>query len=174
MLDVLDPYTDGASVDGWRAYQHNGSCWLALPHGMQNPGLDIVAARSHFTLVNGTHAPLGPTEDEDELDVDVMFAAAFAHIELWRVARHLLEVVAAEGRQATQAEAAAEATRMAVAHCPWLFVPGGVRKDRVGPLYGLQGATARYSAAGLQGALVNGPDAMLPSQSSYAVNGARR
>ena len=40
VLDVLDPYTDGASVDGWRAYQHNGACVLLLPEWHGQPGPD--------------------------------------------------------------------------------------------------------------------------------------
>ena len=88
-----------------------------------------------------------------------------AHAELWRIARDRLEAVAAEGRQATQAEAAAEATRVAVANAPWLFESGAIRRDRVGPLWGLHGAgwsTARAGLpASLTGAVVNGPDWML-------------
>ena len=59
-----------------------------------------------------------------------------SHAELWRIARDRLEAVAAEGRQATQAEAAAEATRVAVANAPWLFESGAIRTRPRGPPVG--------------------------------------
>ena len=173
VLDVLDPDTDGASVDGWRAYQHNGACLLLLPAGMPNPGLTVVASRAHFTLVNGAWAPDGPLNDDDELDADVTYAAAMAHAECWRVARDRLEAVAAEGRQATQQEAAAEATRAAVANAPWLFESGAIRRDRVGPLWGLHGAGWQTARAGLPlsltGVAINGPDWMAPSNGALGL-----
>lgn len=170
VLDVLDPQGDGASVDGWRAYQHNGRCYLLQAAGVGNLGLTVIASRAHFTLVNAAWAPDGPLHDDDELDADVFYAAAMAHAELWRVARDRLEAVAAEGRQATQQEAAAEATRAAVANAPWLFEPGAIRRERIGPLTGLAGAggTAGYYGH-LQGALVNGPDFLAPTNGSLGL-----
>ena len=160
---MVDTATGATSAPGWRAYLHQGRAYLALPAGAPNDGHTVVASRAHFTAVNGAYAPDGPTADDDELDVDLMYAAAFAHIELWRTARDRLEAVAAEARQATQQEAAAEASRLAVAHAPWLFAPTGARTDRVAPLWGLQGAGGAQGAASLAGTVVNGPDWMAPA-----------
>ena len=63
-----------------------------------------------------------------------------------------LETVAAESRQATQPEAAAEATRMAAAHCPWLFVPSRAATTGWVPSTGLAGAGGRAGRASLAGA----------------------
>jgi hypothetical protein len=130
---------------------------------VQNAGLAVVAVREHFTLVDGAYAPDGPTADDQLLDVDLDYGAALSVIELWRVARPQLETVAAESRQATQAECAAEATRMAVAHCPWLFLPRGGRPERVAPLWGLRGALGAGASPSLVGVAVNGPDWMAPT-----------
>jgi hypothetical protein len=169
VLDVVDPESGGApagSVAAWRPYGHNGRCFLVQPLGAGNAGLSVIASREHFSLVDGQYAPDGPTEDDQLLDVALDYGAAMAHIELWRIARPQLETVAAEARQATQQEAAAEATRMAVAHCPWLFLPTGPRYDRVGPLYGLAGAAAGGRGGSLQNAWVNGPDGTEPSRNA--------
>jgi hypothetical protein len=162
VLDVLDPGDpalgdDRASVAGWDAYQHNGRSYLVLPAGTSNLGCSVIANRAWFTLVNGQTVLDGPTDDADVLDVDVAYAAALGAIELWRIARDRLEAVAAEARMPTQAEHAAEATRLAVANAPWLFAPGTTRKDRVAPLRGLRGAGGPTTAPSLQGAWVNGP-----------------
>lgn len=173
VLDVVDAESDAAgtaagSVAGWRAYGHNGRAYLLLPNGAANAGLSVIATRDHFSLVDGQYAPDGPTEDDHVLDLDLTYGAALASIELWRIARPQLEAVAAEARQATQAECAAEATRLAVANAPWLFLPGSVRRDRIAPLYGLTGATGRVSAPSLQGAWVNGPDGTEPTHNATA------
>jgi hypothetical protein len=166
VLDVVDPQSAGApagGVAGWRAYGHAGRAYLLQPLGVQNAGLAVVAAREHFTLVDGAYAPDGPTADDQLLDVDLDYASAFSAIELWRIARPQLETVAAESRQATQTECAAEATRMAVAHCPWLFLPRGGRPERIAPLWGLRGALGTASGPSLAGAWVNGPTGMEPT-----------
>jgi hypothetical protein len=176
VLDVVDPEGAGApagSITAWRPYGHNGRAYLVQPLGATNAGLAVIASRDHFSLVDGQYAPDGPTADDHLLDVALEYGAALAAIELWRIARPQLESVAAESRQATQAECAAEATRTAAAHCPWLFVPTGVRHDRVGPLYGLAGAGGRGGAS-LQGAWVNGPTGTEPSRGAARLltNGA--
>ena len=163
VLDVLEPATSAQSLPGWRAYQHNGRCYLLLPNGASPYGCSVVGSRAHFTLVNGGYTPDGPLHDDDELDCDVLYAAAMAHAELWRIGRASLEAVAAEARQATQTEAAAEATRMAVAHAPWLFAPTGARTDRIAPLTGLTGAGGPNTAPSLQNAWVNGPTGTEPT-----------
>jgi hypothetical protein len=123
----------------------------------------VVGSRAHFTLVNGAYAPDGPLHDDDELDCDVQYGGAFGAIELWRLARPQLEAVAAEARQATQAECAAEASRLAVAYAPWLFAPAAVRSDRTAPMTGLTGAGGPHTAPSLQGAWVNGPAGTEPT-----------
>jgi hypothetical protein len=166
VLDVVDPQSAGApagGVAGWRAYGHAGRCFLLQPLGVQNVGLAVVAVREHFTLVDGAYAPDGPTADDQLLDVDLDYAAAFGHIELWRIAQPQLESVAAETRQSTRDQAAAEATRMAVAHAPWRFLPRGGRPERVAPLWGLRGALGAGATPSLVGVAVNGPDWMAPT-----------
>ena len=174
VLDVLDPAVDGSSLDGWRAYQHNGSAFLLLPSGMANPGSRWWPPATTSPWSTGSTQLEGPTADEDEVDADVMYAAAFAHAELWRIARDRLEAVAAEGGRPPSG-GGAEATRLAVANAPWLFAPGQIRKDRVGPLWGLQGARGRTAPRGLRnGPRQRAPTAMRPSRSGYAVTGRCR
>lgn len=168
VLDVCEPMgaglnrpdgnPDAVSLEGWRAYAQGGSVLLSLPGGRSNYGVAVLTSRPAFTLVNGAVALGGPTADADQLAVSLEYAAAFAHIELWRIARPELEAVAAEARQATQQEAAAEASRLAVAWAPWLFVTGETRRDRIGPLRGLRGAYAAPGVPSLAGAVVNSAD----------------
>lgn len=167
VLDVVDPRADAASIAGWDAYQHNGRAILTLPTGTGNVGLAVIASRDHFGLVNGVYTPEGPTEDDDVLDVELNYGAAFGHIELWRIARSQLETVAAEGRQASQGETAAEATRLAISNAPWLFASQKARGDRIAPLRGLRGALGPVTHPTLAGAWVNGPNGTEP------LNGAR-
>lgn len=168
VLDVCEPIGEGAnrpngnadavSIEGWRVYGQGGRVLLMLAGGRLNYGATVLASRPAYTLVNGAVALAGPTNDTDLLEVSLDYAAAFGHIELWRVARPELEAVAAEARQASQAEAAAEASRMAVTWAPWLFVTGGARKDRIAPLAGLRGAYSGAVAPSLAGAVVNSAD----------------
>lgn len=163
VVAVVDPAVGPtATVPGALVYGHAGHVWLSLPKGLRNPGLEIVAARDHFGYVNGADAPAGPQLDDDLLELPVEYGAALGAAEAWRIAEDRLEAVAAESRQATRAEVAAEATRVAVVYAPWMFLAG--REDRIGPLAGLVGATG---AGGVfQHALVNGPAALLPRPSS--------
>lgn len=173
VLDVVNPEADGSSVEGWDVYQHNGGVVLILPAGTANVGLDVIAYRDHFGLVNGITAPDGPTKDTDVIELPLNYGAAFGHAELWRIARSMLETVAAEGRQATQAEAAAEATRLALSSSPWLFASHHTRHDRIAPLRGLTGALGPSSHPSLQGAWVNGPNGMEPTNGARTLNGVR-
>lgn len=168
VLDVSEPIGTGPnrqagnsepiSIEGWRAYAQGGSALLFLPGGRSNFGATVLTSRPAYSLVNGAVSVGGPTADADQLAVALEYAAAFAHIELWRIARPELEAVAAEARQASQGEAAAEASRMAVAWAPWLFVTGEARKDRIAPLRGLRGAYSGPVAPSLAGAVVNSAD----------------
>lgn len=162
VVAVVDPAVGAwASVAGATVYGHAGHVWLRLPAGLPNPGLEVVAVRDHFGYVDGADAPAGPTLDAATLELPVEYGAALGAVEAWRIAEDRLEAVAAESRQATRAETAAEATRVAVVYAPWMFVGG--RDDRLGPLAGLMGATG---AGGLfQHALVNGPAWLLPRPS---------
>jgi hypothetical protein len=143
LLAVVD--ATGTAVRGWAPLAARGSLLLAIPAGLRVEGLTVQAYRDATTLVDGADAPDGPTDWTDELAVPTEYAAAMGAAEAWRLARDRLEAVAAEGRQPSQAECAAEATRAAVRWAPFLFTTGGRRAARIAPLVGLPGA---YGTAG--------------------------
>jgi len=75
----------------------------------------------------------GPTEDDHTVEVDLRYAAAAAHVELWRRCRHRLLSGAQQGLFPTQEEAVQEFTRVAAAcfHRPprrTMFAPFGLRR----------------------------------------------
>lgn len=78
--------------------------------------LRVIARRAHFTYVNAATLLTGPSTDTDQLAVDLPYAAAAGHIEAWRLYADRLADAAAEGRRATQREAAVEFTRQARDH----------------------------------------------------------
>lgn len=154
----------GTAIRGWGALATRGTVLLALPAGVPVAGARVHASRDATTLVDTgaglADAPAGPTAWTDGLAVPCEYAACLAAAEAWRLARDRLEAVAAEGRQPSQAECAAEATRAALRWAPFLFVAGGKRAGRIGPLVGLPGAQgpgAPSGAALLPGQVVNGP-----------------
>lgn len=154
----------GRSGDGWGAYANRGHLYLVVPAGAAasvETSLQVRGYRDAFGLVNGADAPDGPTDDEDVLSVPVEYAAAFAHIEAWRRHRDRLEASAAEGRFATQQEAAAEATRVASMYADWLFRPQTERGDPIASPWGssVQSSPSGLGGSGaLAGAVVNQND----------------
>jgi hypothetical protein len=144
VLAVVD--ATGTAVRGWAPIASRGAVLLAVPAGLRVEGLTVQAYRDATTLVNGADAPDGPTGWTDELAVPLEYAACLGAAEAWRLARDRLEAVAAEGRQPSQAECAAEATRAALRWAPFVFVAGGKRAGRIAPLTGLPGA---YGPAGV-------------------------
>lgn len=111
-----------ASIQWWRVFPRAGAVWLAASPDPYPNSLLVTALRPHFTYVNGAYAANGPTADGDTLAVPLDYAAAAAHIEAWRLWADRLADAAAEGRRATQAEAAREFTRLATRYVP---VPEG-------------------------------------------------
>jgi hypothetical protein len=73
----------------------------------------VTAMRPHASWVNGADSDTGPTDDDDQLDVDLDYAASAAHIEAWHLFPARMTMAAAGGLQATQQMAAAEFTRQA-------------------------------------------------------------
>jgi hypothetical protein len=150
----------GTAIRGWAPLATRGTVLLALPAGVPVAGARVQAYRDATTLVDGVDDPDGPAAWTDELAVPCEYAACLAAAEAWRLARDRLEAVAAEGRQPSQAECAAEATRAALRWAPFLFVAGGKRAGRIGPLIGLPGAQGPASPGApwlLPGQVVNGP-----------------
>jgi hypothetical protein len=149
------------NADGWTVFSARGRVYLGLPRGVPLDGLTVRAYRDAFGLVNGLDTPGGPQADDDELAAPIEYAAAFAHVEAWRRHRDRLEASAAEGRFASQAEASAEATRVASIYADFLFVPALERGDRVQSPWGTQPKQSRLGLGGggaLAGAVANQND----------------
>lgn len=81
-------------------------------------GSYLQALRPHWSWVNGTDSTTGPAADDDELAVDLDYAAAAAHIEAWHLYPNRMFAAAAGNLQATQEMAAREFTRQALIHGP--------------------------------------------------------
>ena len=77
----------------------------------------VTFRRPAWSLVNGLDST-GPTEDDDELAVDLDYAASAAHIEAWHLFPSRLFAAAAGNLQATQEMAAREFTRQAMMWMP--------------------------------------------------------
>lgn len=175
ILGVLEP-SSGQAVPGLQYLDVRGQVLLVVPAGVPAAGLEIHAWRPADGLVDGDDTQTGPTDWGDVLSVPCDYPAGLGHAEAWRLARTELEAVAAEGRQATQAEAAAEATRAAVRYAPWLFtgLAGyGLRAARIAPLIGLPGAGSLGGTV-WPSWVVNGPTAdSLPTSQPYPDAGTR-
>jgi len=74
----------------------------------------VTATRPHTSLVNLAYSATGPTADDDELMVDLDYAAAAGHIEAWHLFPGRMFAAAAGNLQATQEMAAREFTRQAM------------------------------------------------------------
>jgi hypothetical protein len=149
----------GGPSGGWTCYATRGHLYLSVPGGVPLDGLTVRAYRDACGLVNGADAPEGPLADDDLLSVPLDYAAALAHMEAWRRHRDRLEAAAAEGRFASQEEAAAEVTRVASMHADFLFRPSTERPDRPASPWGASSSVNGLGGTGaLQGAVVNQND----------------
>ncbi len=111
----IGPYAD-APFDTYTAAGHlilTGTHGTALPTAVW-----VDAWRPAWSWVNGAESTTGPTDDNDELDIDLDYAAAAGHIEAWHIAPGRLQSAAAGGLQATQQMAAQEFSRMASIYGP--------------------------------------------------------
>ena len=103
------------------AFQQAGHVCLRLDTGGWGtywPQVLLTIARNHFSFVNGADSTDGPLEDDDELAVDLNYAASAAHIEAWHQFPAKMQAAAAGNLQATQAMAALEYTRQALIWAP--------------------------------------------------------
>jgi len=71
----------------------------------------VTALYPHLNWVNGTYDPDGPSDDTDQLLVDLDYAASAGHIEAWHLFPSHMFAAAAANLQATQEMAAREFTR---------------------------------------------------------------
>lgn len=83
-------------------------------NGMTLNGLWVTALRPHWSWVNGANSTTGPTDDDDQLAVDLDYAASAGHIEAWHLFPDRLFAAAAGNLQATQEMAAREFTRQSL------------------------------------------------------------
>jgi hypothetical protein len=82
--------------------------------GYAPANLWVTALRPHASWVNGAASDSGPTDDADQLDVDLDYAASAGHIEAWHLFPAHMFAAAAGNLQASQKDAAAEFTRQAL------------------------------------------------------------
>lgn len=94
-------------------YETNGTVWVRGLNGLGLSTVYVTANRPAWTYVNGADSTTGPLVSDDEVPVDLEYAAAAGHIEAWRRARPRLMAAAQIGHQITQEEAALEYTKQA-------------------------------------------------------------
>jgi len=78
----------------------------------------VTFRRPAWSIVNDLDSTTGPTDDDDQLAVDLDYAAAAGHIEAWHLFPSRLFAAAAGNLQASQQMAAAEFTRQALIWAP--------------------------------------------------------
>lgn len=101
----------------FQVYSSGGHIWLTVG-GYVLDGMNAVVRRPANTLVNGLDAA-NPTADDDELAVDLDYAAAAGHIEAWHLVPHRTQSAGAGGLQANQKMAALEFTRQTAIWAPY-------------------------------------------------------
>jgi hypothetical protein len=74
----------------------------------------VTALRPAWSWVNGAESSTGPTQDSDQLNVDLDYAASAGHIEAWHHFPAHMFAAAAGNLQATQEMAAREFTRQSL------------------------------------------------------------
>jgi hypothetical protein len=80
--------------------------------------VQVLLERPVSSWVNQTESTVGPTLDDDMLEVDLDYAASAGHIEAWHNFPGRMAAAAAGGLQSTQAMAALEFTRQAAVRAP--------------------------------------------------------
>lgn len=104
------------SLPWWRALNENGGVTVQTAPDPYPNTLVVTARRPHVSYVNGIDSTTGPTSDDDSLSVDLMYAAAAAHIEAWRLFPSALIGPAQTGQQVSREDAATEFSRQARIH----------------------------------------------------------
>ena len=127
------PYTDGP----FEATTRQGHVMLNNTSGPYAPAnLWVTALRPAGSWINGADAE-GPTHDEDELNVDLDYAAAAGHIEAWHLWPSHMFAAASGNLQATQEMAAREFTRQSLIWGPAPSRRIGFSEVVRGPLLGM-------------------------------------
>lgn len=99
----------------FEATVQSGHVMLGGTSGSYAPAnLWVSALRPAWSWVNGADSTTGPTDDDDQLDVDLDYAASAGHIEAWHLFPSHLFAAAAGNLQATQEMAAREFTRQSL------------------------------------------------------------
>jgi len=120
---LTDPWQIARVRYGWMSpygeapydtYTSAGHLILTGTYGMALPmAVWVDAWRPAWSWINAAESTSGPTEDTDVLEVDLDYAASAGHIEAWHLFPDRLQSAAAGNLQATQAQAAAEFSRLA-------------------------------------------------------------
>jgi hypothetical protein len=99
----------------FEATMQSGHVMLGGTSGSYAPAnLWVSALRPAWSWVNGADSTTGPTDDDDQLDVDLDYAASAGHIEAWHLFPSHMFAAAAGNLQATQEMAAREFTRQSL------------------------------------------------------------
>lgn len=117
--DQVMRLTGGAdtSAGGDRPFEPYSQAGHVLIKGASS-GDYVTALRPVWSWVNGADSATGPTNDADELMVDLDYAASAGHIEAWHLFPSHLYAAAAGNLQATQEMAAREFTRQSLIWVP--------------------------------------------------------
>ena len=106
-------YTLPATMPWFTPYTRAGHVWLKLA-GYAPLGLLVTALRSAGTYINAATSITGPNDDDDILAVDLEYATAAAHVELWRIAPARLLPAAQVGLQISRKDVADEFTKLSL------------------------------------------------------------
>jgi len=102
-----------ATMPWFTPYTRAGHVWLKLA-GYAPLGLLVTALRSAGTYINAATSITGPNDDDDILAVDLEYATAAAHVELWRMAPARLLPAAQVGLQISRKDVADEFTKLSL------------------------------------------------------------
>jgi hypothetical protein len=106
-------YTLPQTMPWFAPYTRAGHVWLKLA-GYAPLGLLVTALRSASTYVNEATSLIGPNDDDDTLAIDLEYAVAAAHVELWRIAPARLLPAAQVGLQISRKDVADEFTKISL------------------------------------------------------------
>ena len=119
MRQYVGAYYPPVVVHWWKAFTRGGHVWLRLWPDPYPNALYVDARRSAASWVKPvgedeySDSTTGPTDDDDEVEVSLDYAAAAGHIEAWRRCGPRLQPVAQTGLYPAQSVAAAVLTEMA-------------------------------------------------------------